>query len=75
MLSLLAFDYFVLYLHRNLINYFQLPLEADLDIGKFELGLLRWGLVAALIIFGVGTALYQVNMYVLPRDYRGRVWF
>ena len=45
MLSLVAFDYFVLYLHRNLINYFQPPLEADLGIGKFELGLLQWGFI------------------------------
>ncbi len=45
MLALVALDYFVLYLHRNLINYFQPPLEADLDIGKFELGLLRWGFI------------------------------
>ena len=44
-LALVALDYFVLYLHRNLINYFQPPLEADLDIGSFELGLLSWGFV------------------------------
>ena len=45
LLSLVSMNYFALYVHRNLINYFQPPLQADLALDQFQLGLLRWGFV------------------------------
>ena len=45
LLTLVSLNYFALYVHRNLINYFQPPLQADLGLDQFQLGLLRWGFV------------------------------
>ncbi len=45
LLTLVSMNYFALYVHRNLINYFQPPLQADLALDQFQLGLLRWGFV------------------------------
>ncbi len=45
LLTLVSLNYFALYVHRNLINYFQPPLQDDLALDQFQLGLLRWGFV------------------------------
>ena len=45
LLTLVSMNYFALYVHRNLINYFQPPLQLDLGLDQFQLGLLRWGFV------------------------------
>lgn len=42
-LSLVALNYFVLYLHRNVLNYVQPPLIADLHLTDMQLGFLRQG--------------------------------
>ena len=44
-LVFLALDYFVLYLHRNLINFVQPPLKADLLISEEEIGALQTAFV------------------------------
>ncbi len=42
-LGLVSLDYFVLYLHRSLVNYVQPPLIADLQLTDTQLGKLQWG--------------------------------
>ena len=64
-LSLLALDYFTLYLHRNLINYLQPPIESDLGLSETQLGLLHWG-------FLVTYALSQVFVGYLGDRFRRR---
>lgn len=64
-LILLSLDYFVLYLHRNLINYLQPPLIADLDLTDTQLGFLRWGFV-------LPYALAQIGVGYLGDRYRRR---
>ena len=46
-LSFLALDYFVLYLHRNVINYVQPPLEADLHLTQTDVGDLQMAFILA----------------------------
>ena len=55
-LSLLATNYFTLFLHRNLINYVQPPLKSELDLGDAELGWLdaSFRIAYAIAQLGVG---------------------
>ncbi len=64
-LSLLAVNYFTLYLHRNLINYLQPALIADLKLTDTELGLLHWSFLFA-------YALSQVFVGFLSDRFRRR---
>ena len=42
MLTLVSLNYFTLYVHRHLINYFQPPLKHDLNLSDFQIGFLSW---------------------------------
>lgn len=42
-LSQLFANYFTIYVHRNLINYLQIPLQAELGLSGLQMGLLHWG--------------------------------
>ena len=41
LLTLVALNYFTIYLHRNLLNYVQIPLQEGLDLTETQIGWLR----------------------------------
>jgi sugar phosphate permease len=54
-LGLLAVDYFTLYIHRNVINYVQPPLKADLGMTDGEMGLLSPAFVFPYALAQIGA--------------------
>ncbi len=64
-LSLLAVNYFTLYLHRNLINYLQPPIKSELHLTETQLGLLDWA-------FNVTYAVSQIFVGYLSDRLRRR---
>ena len=56
LLTLVALNYFTIYLHRNLLNYVQIPLQEGLDLTETQIGWLRpaWLIPYCLAQLGVG---------------------
>ena len=56
LLTLVALNYFTIYLHRNLLNYVQIPLQEGLNLTDTQIGLLRpaWLIPYCLAQLGVG---------------------
>ncbi|MAV36513.1 MAG: hypothetical protein CMJ59_13780 [Planctomycetaceae bacterium] len=56
LLTLVALNYFTIYLHRNLLNYVQIPLQEGLGLTDIQIGWLRpaWLMPYCLAQLGVG---------------------
>lgn len=54
-LCLVATEYFVLYLHRNLLNYVQKSLIKDLDVSDTQIGALSWAFLFAYALVQIGV--------------------
>lgn len=65
MLTLVALNYFILYAHRHVINYFQPPLKADLNLSDLQIGFLSWA-------FTLPYCLAQICVGYLGDRYRRR---
>ncbi len=65
MLTLVALNYFTLYAHRHVINYFHPPLKADLGLSDFQIGLLSSA-------FTLPYCLAQIGVGYLGDRYRRR---
>ena len=65
-LSLLFLNYFVLYAHRNLINYIQKPLLDELKLSELQLNTVAWA-------FQITYALAQIFVSYLSDRFRRRI--
>lgn len=54
-LCLVATEYFILYLHRNLLNYVQKSLIKDLDVSDTQIGALSWAFLFAYALVQIGV--------------------
>src|SRR5262245_10301452 len=62
MLALAALAYFVLYIHRSLLNYLQPPLQHELRLTGAQLGFLRWGFILPYCLTQLGAG-YLADRY------------